>query len=243
MLDPQWEFVDAGPVPGGGTMELLRWRNELIIRVDGRELMCNKAHGSEDALADLAFDRLGDRPTARILVGGFGMGFTLAAALRRLPPDGTVVVAELVPVIIKWNEGVVGEVAGFPLKDPRASVHQGDVADLIRAEPRAWDAILLDVDNGPVAVTAANNNWLYSWQGLAAAFRALRPGGVLGVWSAHGDRGFTRRFQRAGFDVEAIDVRARGTRGGRLHVVWMGIRHNEPPRWTPRLGMPGPPED
>lgn len=220
-----WELLDSGPVPGtDAVMELLRRGPELVIRVDGRELMGSKVHGSEDALADLACDRIGERPEARVLIGGLGMGFTLAAALRRLGPEARVVVAELVPAVIEWNRGPLGEAAGHPLADPRAQVLEGDVGEAIRAEPGAWDAILLDVDNGPTGLTRSTNNWLYSWQGLDAAFEALRPGGVLGVWSAAPDRGFTRRVDRAGFDVVPVEVRARAERGGHLHVIWIGTR-------------------
>jgi len=215
-------------------MELVSRGKELVLRVGGRELMCNKVHGSEDALADLACDKIGARPEARILIGGLGMGFTLAAALKRVGPEARVVVAELVSAVVKWNRGVLGEAAGYPLNDPRASVHEGDVAEVIRAKPSAWDAILLDVDNGPTALTKSTNNWLYRPQGLEAAFTALRPGGILGVWSAAPDSGFTRRMDRAGFDVVPEEVRSRGARGGRRHVVWIGTRRAQGAKWLAR---------
>ncbi len=225
-----WELVDRCPVPGSSSeLELMRRAHELVIRVDRRELMSNRVHGSEDALADLACDRIGDRPEARILVGGLGMGFTLAAALRRVGPAARVVVAELVPGVVRWNRGVLGEAAGRPLEDPRASVHEGDVADLLRGPAGAWDAILLDVDNGPDGLTKDTNGWLYAPAGLGAAHRALRPGGVLGVWSAAPDDGFTRRVERAGFDVAPIKVRARGTKGA-THVVWIATRREPAPQ-------------
>ncbi len=230
-----WELIDSAPVPqGSDTMELVRRGNEVVIRVGNRELMGNHVHGSEDALADFACDLLPDRlHNAHFLVGGLGMGFTLAAALRRVGPDATVVVAELVPAIVKWNRGILGEVAGFPLKDPRTSVFLGDVAARIRSsEPEAWDAIVLDVDNGPVALTRASNHALYSPEGLDAARAALRVGGVLGVWSAAPDKAFTRRMDRAGFDVVAHEVRSRGARGGQMHVVWIGTRRAVGPRWA-----------
>ncbi len=216
-------------------MELLRRRHELVIRVDDRELMCNQVHGSEDALADLACDRLADLSEARILIGGLGMGFTLASALRRVGAEAKVVVAELVPGIVRWNQGELGEASGQPLKDPRASVHDGDVADVIRSAAAAWDAILLDVDNGPVGLTRASNAWLYTPEGLDASFRALRSGGVLGVWSAAPDKGFTRRVDRAGFDVVPVEVRSRGARGGKVHVIWLGTRRAVAPPWA-RIG-------
>lgn len=232
-MEPLWELIDRCPVPGSsGTMELLRRGNELVIRVDDRELMCNRVHGSEDALADLACDRIGARPEARILIGGLGMGFTLAAALRRVGPEARVVVAELVPGVVRWNRGELGEASGHPLEDPRASVHDGDVADVIRSSTAAWDAILLDVDNGPVGLTRSTNGWLYTAEGLDAAFAALRPGGILGVWSAAPDKGFTRRVDRAGFDVVPVEVRSRGARGGKVHVIWLGTRRAQGPRWS-----------
>lgn len=221
----QWQLLDTGPVPGSSkTMELHQSPNELAIRVDGRELMSSRMHGSEDALADLGCAPVEGRADVRVLVGGLGMGFTLAAALRRVGPEGRVVVAELVPAIVRWNRGLLGHVAGHPLADPRASIHEGDVGEAIRAAPDAWDAILLDVDNGPKGLTRPSNDWLYGWHGLAAAHAALRPGGVLAVWSAAPDVAFTRRMQRADFEVEVVPVRARGEKGGRQHVVWVGRR-------------------
>lgn len=220
-----WRLIDRAQVPNQPeVMELVQRGEEFVLRVGGRELMSSRVHGSEDALADLACDKVGESPEARILIGGLGMGFTLAATLRRLGPEARVVVAEFVAAVVAWNQGVLGELAGFPLQDPRVRVHEGDVAELIRAEPSAWDAILLDVDNGPTGLTQSANDWLYSVQGLKTAFGALRPGGVLGVWSAGADAGFTRRMTCAGFDVVAEDVRSRGARGGRRHVVWIGTR-------------------
>jgi spermidine synthase len=232
----QWELIDTAPVPdAGGTMRLMRRGAELVIRVDGRELMSNRVHGSEDALADLVCDQLEKRPDApaavrdaapgaRVLIGGLGIGFTLAAALRRLGPEARVTVAELVPAVVRWNQGLLGEAAGHPAKDPRATIYEGDVADLIRRPPRPWDAILLDVDNGPSGLTRTSNDWLYGWQGLDAAFAALRPQGLLGIWSAAPHPAFTRRLQHAGFHVSAIPVRSRGPKGGRRHLVWVCTR-------------------
>lgn len=220
----RWELVDRVTVPDtNSAMSLLRRGHELAILVDNRQLMSSLVHGSEDALAELACARVG-RADARVLVGGLGMGFTLAAALRCVGPDGRVVVAELVPGVVTWNRGPIGPVAGHPLDDPRASVFDGDVADAIRAGPASWDAILLDVDNGPTGLTRATNSWLYGWHGLEACHAALRPGGALAVWSAAPDRAFTRRLERAGFDVEPVEVRSRGAKGGHKHVVWIAAR-------------------
>ncbi len=233
-----WVHLDQSPVPGtDGVMDLWRWGKEYVIRVDGRELMSTRVHGSEDALADLACDRLKSFEEARILVGGLGMGFTAMAALKRVGAEGKVVVAELLPAVARWNRTICGEAAGHPLADPRASVFQGDVAEMIRRPPEPWDAILLDVDNGPEGLTRASNGWLYSASGLDSAFAALRPSGVLGVWSAHPDAAFTRRFERAGFEVEPIEVRAGGKKGGHRHMVWIGVRKAEAPSWSKVKGV------
>jgi len=234
-MERAWELLDSGPIPDDdGVMEMLQRGNEIVIRVNGRELMCNMVHGSEDELANLACERLTDRPAARVLIGGLGMGFTLAAALNRLGKEAEVVVAELVPAVIRWNRGVLSPEAGHPTFDPRTIVHEGDVAALIRAEPAAWDAILLDVDNGPTGLTRSTNCWLYDWEGLDAVHTALRPGGILGVWSAWPDRGFTRRVERAGFDVVPLDVRERGSAGGRMHTVWIATRRDQGSAWKAR---------
>lgn len=223
----RWELVDRVSVPESeSAMSLLRRGHELSIMVDGRQLMSSLVHGSEDALADLVCKRLVDRPEARVLIGGLGMGFTLAAALKGLGPEGRAVVAELVPGVVTWNRGPIGPVAGHPLADPRASVFDGDVRDQIGGFTDHWDAILLDVDNGPTGLTRPTNDWLYAWKGLEAAHRALRPNGILAVWSAAPDPGFTRRMERAGFDVEPIEVRSRGAKGGSRHVVWVGVRRS-----------------
>jgi spermidine synthase len=227
-----WQLLDSGAIPGGGTMRLMQQGHELAIHVDDRELMRNTVHGSEDALATLACERLAQASDARILIGGLGMGFTLAAALGSVGEGARVVVAELVPAVVRWNQAQLAEVAGFPLADPRASVHTGNVAELIRRPPEPWDAILLDVDNGPVGLTHAANGELYTPSGLDQAFAALKPHGILAVWSAAPDRAFTRRLGRAGFDVETVDLRARGSQGGRRHVIWLGRRKAQGPRWA-----------
>ncbi len=214
-------------MPGSNSfMQLLRRGREHVIRVDGRELMSNRVHGSEDALAELACDRLienrRDLRNARVLIGGLGIGFTLAAALARVGAEASVTVAELVPKVIEWNRGALGEAAGHPILDPRTVVYGGDVTDLINRPPRPWDAVLLDVDNGPVGLTRSTNNRLYTYEGLSVAVAALSPGGVLAVWSAAPDEGFTRRLVKVGFDnVRPFRVRARGKKGGMVHVIWI----------------------
>ncbi|MFH1131090.1 MAG: hypothetical protein V1754_07125 [Pseudomonadota bacterium] len=227
-----WELVDSAPVPNSSSiMRLMRRGHELVIHVDDRELMSNTVHGSEEALAELTCARLNDRQRSRILIGGLGMGFTLAAALRSLGSDAQVVVAEFVPAVVRWNWGLLGDVAGHPLIDSRVSVYEGDVDDLIRKPPALWDAILLDVDNGPMSLARATNDQLYSSQGLDRAFSAVKPYGILSIWSAAPDKPFARRFERAGFAVESIDLRSRGRQGGRRHLIWLGIRKAEGPKW------------
>jgi len=231
----QWELIDSTSVPDtDGFMRLMRRGDELVIRVDGRELMSNRMHGSEDALADLACDQLEKRSEHeqrdyKILIGGMGIGFTLAATLKRVTQNAKVVVAELVPAVIDWNRGILGKTANYPIKDPRVSIHIGDVANLIRKPPEPWDAVLLDVDNGPVGLTRSDNDWLYSQKGLAAAFAALEPTGVLGVWSAAPNDAFVRRVERAGFNVKPFRVRARGNKGGRRHIIWICTRKQKNP--------------
>jgi spermidine synthase len=183
--------------------------------------MNSRVHGSEDALAEQTCARLAGRAKPRLLIGGLGMGFTLAAALRQLDEQAQVVVAELVPAVVAWNRGPLGEPAGHPLQDPRVTVREGDVARILSAEQQGYDAILLDVDNGPEGLTRKENDWLYGVNGLNAAYTALRPGGVLAVWSAGPDPDFMQRLRKVGFEVEEVRVRAHGSKGAR-HVIWFG---------------------
>lgn len=220
-----WEFLGSAQVPGsGGDISLYKRGREFSIRIDGAELMNSSAHGSEDALAELACARVADRPRPMVLIGGLGMGYTIAAALRRLGGGGRVVVAELVPAVVEWNRGPLAELAGHPLQDGRVTVREVDVARILKTERMAYDAILLDVDNGPDGLTRKDNDWLYSPDGLAAAFAALRPAGVLAVWSAGPDRAFARRLRRVGFKVDEVSVGARGSRGGGRHTIWLAGR-------------------
>lgn len=219
-----WQHLDTAQVPGDGAeLRLMRRGTEFSIMTGGTELMNSRLSGSEEALATLAFARVGARARARVLIGGLGMGFTLRAALAAFGEDAEIVVAELVPGVIAWGRGPLGELYGDSLSDPRATIHQGDVGELIRAGDSAWDAILLDVDNGPGGLSRKENDGLYSPAGLAAAQRALRPGGVLEVWSSTRDTAFTQRLKRAGYSVEEIGVRAHKGRGAR-HVIWMATK-------------------
>jgi spermidine synthase len=181
--------------------------------------MSSRLHGSEEALAVLGCRRARTRSRARVLVGGLGMGFTLRAALDTLAPDAVVVVAELVPAVIDWNRGVLGPLAGHPLDDPRVRLQVGDVAALMRSSPSAFDAVLLDVDNGLVAMTSPANAGLYEDRGVAAARAALRPGGVLACWSAGDDPVFERRLRAAGLTVERQTVRSRPPKGARHTIL------------------------
>jgi spermidine synthase len=216
-------LIDTAPLPGGGELKLFRRGEEYSIMLGGNELMNSRVSGSEQALAELALARIGGRKAPSVLIGGLGMGFTLRAALDRLPPDAQVTVAELVPAVVEWAREPMAEVFGGSLDDPRVEVVQADVASLIDQANNAHDAILLDVDNGPDGLTVETNDRLYDKAGLAAARTALRPDGVLAVWSAAPDAAFAARLRRAGFRVEEEIVRARGRKGAR-HVIWLGRR-------------------
>jgi spermidine synthase len=178
---------------------------------------------SEEALAAIACERIRSRERPRILIGGLGMGFTLRAALAALGPDARIVVAELVPAVLGWARGPMREIFGTSLRDPRLGIRETDVGRLITG-PSAFDAILLDVDNGPAGLTRRANDALYGLEGLSAAHAALRPGGVLGVWSSGPDPNFTRRLRKARFDVHEVRVRANGSRGGARQVIWIATR-------------------
>ena len=220
-----WEFLESTQVPGnGGEICLYRRGAEFSIRVGNRELMNSRVHGSEEALAELAYARVAGRPRPRILIGGLGMGFTLAATLRQLRPEGRVVVAELVPAVVAWNRGPLAALAGHPLQDARVAVREVDVAQILRETRQAYDAILLDVDNGPEGLARRENDWLYARPGLEAAHAALRPAGVLAVWSAAPNQVFAQRLRRVGFTVDEIQVPARRSGKGRRHTIWLARR-------------------
>jgi len=225
-----WAEICRAPVPESSQeLALFRRGEEYSIRLNSVELMNSRSTGSETALADLACDRLPGRRGPSVLIGGLGMGYTLAAVLRRLDARARVVVAELVPAVVEWVRAPLAELAGRPLDDPRVSVEERDVAQLIGAAPAAWDAILLDVDNGPQALTRPANDGLYSRPGLDAALLALRPGGVLAVWSAEEDRAFDKRLGQAGFAVHRSRVRSREASRGAHHHVWVALRPDAVP--------------
>lgn len=220
-----WVLLDRAAVPGnGGELQLYQRGDEFSIKIAGRgELMNSRMHGSEDALAEQTCNRLVNNSNPRLLIGGLGMGFTLAAALQHLDDQAEIVVAELVSAVVRWNRGPLGEHSGYPLQDPRVTIYEGDVTRLIKAGELAYDAILLDVDNGPEGLTHKRNNWLYSMDGLNAAYTALRSHGVLAVWSAGPAADFMQRLQKVGFEVEEVSVRAHGKKGAR-HIIWFARR-------------------
>lgn len=229
-----WVLLGKAAVPGGGEMRLMRRGEEFSIRLGVKELMNSRLSGSEEALAELVCERLRGRPAPRLLIGGLGLGFTLRAALAALGPDAQVEVAELVPEVVQWAQTEMAAIFAGSLQDPRVRVEVADVARLIGAGSARYDAILLDVDNGPEGMTRAANDRLYDPRGLAAARAALRPGGALAVWSSGPDRRFTQRLRDAGFATEEVSVRARGARGGARHVIWIAVRPLETARRAPR---------
>lgn len=219
-----WETLDRAVAPGGSSLTLHRRGHEYVIRVDGQDLMGSRQHGSEESLAELGCAHLRDAPRARVLIGGLGLGFTVRAALSVLGRDAQVEVVELVPAVVAWNRGVLAHLAGAPLEDPRVQVREADVVAHIGKRASAYDAVLLDVDNGPDALTSPSNARLYGAAGLARARQCLRPHGVLAVWSVADDPRFTARLERAGFRVRLERVLARHAspkRTGKRHVLWL----------------------
>jgi spermidine synthase len=215
-----WETLSRARMPDGGELTLVRHPSEVAILLDGDRLMTSRMHGSEDALAVLGCERARTEARPRVLIGGLGMGYTVRAALNVLPPAAVVVVAELVPAIVEWNRGAVADLAGRPLDDPRVQVEIGDVVAIIRGSSGAFDSVMLDVDNGPEALTAAPNASLYDDRGIAAIRRSLRPGGTLAVWAIRDDVRFERRLRSAGFTVRRTHVPSRPTRRrGLKHTV------------------------
>ena len=219
-----WLLLDTASVPGGGELRLWRRGSEFSIRLGPSELMSSRVSGSEQALASITCGLIKTRKRPTILIGGLGMGFTLRAALAALGADAEVVVAELVPTVVAWARGPMAEMFGTSLTDPRVTIREADVGDLVRSGRSRFDAIILDVDNGPQGLTRTANDALYDAAGLNAARAALRPGGILALWSSGPDPAFTQRLRRAGFDVDERSVRANGARGGARHVIWIATR-------------------
>ena len=229
-----WCLIDTAEIPGEGSeLRLKRRGTEFSIMLGAIELMNSRLSGSEEALAKVSCRRIQSRQRPQVLIGGLGMGFTLRAALAELGSDAQITVAELVPAVVAWARGPMAEVFGDSLADPRVIIREVDVGHLISSSRSTYDAILLDVDNGPEGLTRRSNNRLYDMAGLSAAEAALTPGGILGVWSSAPDRNFTHRLHRAGFTVDEVKVRANGTRGGARHVIWIVTKrdrsHPAPP--------------
>jgi spermidine synthase len=226
-----WEEIDRAEVPEHeGEVILLKRGTEFSIRTAGTELMNSRLYGSEDALAELTCSRIKRKSGLRILIGGLGMGYTLATALEQSEPDTLITVSELIPAVVRWNREQLGHLAGMPLDDPRVSVEEEDVTETIRKRKSAWDAILLDVDNGPDGLTRKTNDHLYSKSGLKTSFSALRPEGILAVWSSGADKAFTRRLKQCGFQTETVTVPARKSgKGGRL-TIWLARKHYQAPK-------------
>ncbi len=211
-------------IPGDGTTLRLSKKNGVFtIWVQDTELMSSLIHKSEDDLARLVCGKLSHLPEAKILIGGLGMGYTLAAALKSLGPAGKVVVAELMPAVVEWNRGPLADLAGRPLEDPRVEVRVQDVSMSLQTELAEFDGILLDVDNGPEGLTRDSNNWLYSQEGLAAAYTALRPGGILAIWSSTPDKTFGMRLRKAGFDVEEKLVDSSESGLDERHTIFLAV--------------------
>jgi len=226
-----WQTIEKARAPDGTEMALCRRDDEWVVRYDGKVLMSSRQHGSEEAMAAMALRRAAHRRA--ILVGGLGLGYTVRAALDRMPVDGKVVVAELTPALLDWNRRLVGHLAGRPLDDPRTHVHVGDAVRRILEAKGAYDAILLDIDNGPGSMVHDANHRLYGPRGIAACKEALREGGVLAVWSAHHDDRYVERLERAGLAAEAEVVPARGREGGQRHVIFLGVKRQ---RFSPGRG-------
>ena len=219
-----WILIETAQTPGHGAELCLYQRDqEFAIQADNLELMNSRNFASEQALATLACKKLTDPSEARVLIGGLGMGYTLKSALDELGETAEVLVMELVPDAVRWNQGLLAHLAGNPLDDERVTVQVGDVAQMIKRSRGSFSAILLDVDNGPNALTSMDNHWLYSIAGLETAHAALKPNGILGIWSSDRDAGFAKRLSQVGFDVDEVPVRELGKKGGH-HIVWIAER-------------------
>jgi spermidine synthase len=220
-----WEKIDTARIPGTeDELRLMRRGREFSIMLGANELMNSRLSGSEAALATLAAKQIETVKKPRFLIGGLGMGFTLRAALSALGSEALIVVAELVPAVVAWARGPMAEIFGDSLNDPRVSIQEVDVADVIERHPLTFDAILLDVDNGPEGLTRKANNALYEVAGLKIAHTALRRGGVLAVWSSGPNVKFPKSLRQAGFAVNEVAIRATGKGGGARHVIWIAVK-------------------
>ncbi len=216
-----FELLGQTLSPDGTALKLVRRDEEYLLLVDGAVLMSSRMHGSEEALATLACQRLRTLKRPSVLIGGLGMGFTLRTTLDLLPQDATVVVVELVPAVVEWNRGPLGPLANHPLKDKRVQVETADVLATLSSRRDHFDAVLLDVDNGPAALATSNNDELYNHRGIAAAHAALKKEGVLAIWAAQDDRKFEQRLRDARFDVQVHHLRGRLKKGGPRHTIFL----------------------
>lgn len=223
-----FELLSQTLAPDGTVIKLVRRDDEYIMLAGGKPLMSSRSHGSEQALATIACRQLRSIPHSSVLIGGLGMGFTLRTALDALRPDAEVVVVELVPAVVEWNRGPLGPLAGNPLADPRVRIAVTDVGEMLRESRSRFDAVLLDVDNGPAAFSSAENARLYSERGLVAARAALKPAGLLAIWSAQEDSKFEQRMRRGRFDVRVEHLRGRLKKGGPRHVIYLGQKSSRP---------------
>lgn len=221
-MKPLTKLASATIPNNGGELTLFRREDEFSIRLSGvrGELMNSRVFNSEEELAKLGCAHIQNTDNAQVLVGGLGMGYTLAAALKCVNTNSRVTVAELIPEVVEWNQGPLGDCAGNPLADQRCQIRLGDIAELIKLQQADFDAILLDVDNGPEGITHSDNNWLYSTSGLEALYNSLRPEGMLAVWSAGADSLFPIQLKKAGFAVTVRTVRARLGKGSR-HTIFL----------------------
>lgn len=221
------ERIAEASTPDGSKIVLAREGAHLVVRCDRLVLMSSALHGSEKELASLTCSPLAKRKKARVLVGGLGMGFTLRAALDHLGEDAQVVVTELVPALVEWNRGPLAELANSPLDDPRCALETVNLVAYLQGNPGKFHAILLDVDNGPDALTTRGNEWLYGRGGLRVMKKLLEPGGTLAVWSAYASPKFEERVRETGFRLEVVRARARGAGGkGARHPIYLAKRSN-----------------
>lgn len=223
-----FELLGQALSPDGTVLKLMRRGDEYLILAGSAILMSSRMHGSEEELAIFACQRVRTLEQPCVLIGGLGMGFTLRATLDLLPRDATVVVAEVVPAVVEWNRGPLGPLAGNPLQDKRVRVEARDVAVTLRSGLGQFDAVLLDVDNGPAAFTASHNAGLYDHRGIAAARGALKSEGVLAVWAVQGDRRFEQRLRHGGFEVQVQRVRGRQKKGGPRHTIFRSYKSFPP---------------
>lgn len=220
----RFTVLGTAPIPNQqGELRLLSRNDEFTIKIAGvpGDLMNSRMHASEDALATLACERIKSLSKPQVLIGGLGMGFTLRAALDSLNENAIVTVAELIGEVVEWNKGELGALTNHPINDPRTNIHVGDVGEVLRNATAKFDAILLDVDNGPEGHTSESNGWIYTPEGLKSAKSSLRPGGIVAYWSAGVDSAFTNRLRKAGFTTKPVTVHAHTNGKGARHVIWL----------------------